>query len=184
MRKEAELELFTYKDLEALPEDPGRRYEIIDGELFVTPAPVPRHQLIVQELFLVLHAHVDAKKLGILFCTTVDVYFTETNVLEPDLVFFRQRSMMKRKFIEGAPDLVVEVLSKATARRDRTTKMRVYERFGVRHYWIVNPFANELEEYVLRGAGFVRRSLVAGNKTFQPACFPGLKVPLKKLWSV
>jgi len=174
---------FTYKDLVETPSDRRFRYEIFDGELLLTPAPIPRHQLIVQNLYEILKRHIRARKLGVIFCTPVDVHFTEDTVVEPDLFFLSDPSIMKEKFIEGAPDLVVEVLSKGTAKRDRGRKREIYESHGVKHYWILDPLAKELVELVRRGKKLVRRTTAKDNETFEPACFPGLKVPLKKVWS-
>jgi Uma2 family endonuclease len=186
MRRETPEELVcTYKDLEDLPEDPRFRQEIIDGELFLTPSPIPLHQRVLLNLVWILEGHVRKKKIGEILFAPVDIYFTETNVLEPDLVFWRneRRSIVKEKFLEGAPDLVVEILSKGTAQRDRVTKKAIYERFSVPHYWILDPFSKTLVELVLRRKKLHERTKFSGKKTFSPACFPGLKIPLGKVFS-
>jgi Uma2 family endonuclease len=183
MPKTASDYLYTYKDLEEIPYDHWHRYEIIEGELFVTPAPVPLHQRVILNLFRILDPHVQRKKLGEIFISPVDVYLEEKTVVEPDLLFLSDPSIVKRKRIEGAPDLVVEVLSKGTANRDRGIKLDAYERHGVKHYWIVDPIAKELEELVRRKKKLARRGTAKGNETFEPACFPGLEVPLKKVWA-
>ena len=186
MRSEPTELLFTYDDLQDVAIRRGYQYEILDGELVVTPAPFPWHQFVLLELYDVVKAHVRAKNLGFVLLSPTDLHLSKTDVLQPDMLFVssaRER-FIEEKFVSGPPDLVVEVLSKGTTRRDRVTKREIYERFAVPNYWIVDPFSEKVEELVRRGKRLVLRGTMKGNKTFAPACFPGLKIPLKKLWSV
>jgi Uma2 family endonuclease len=174
---------YTYADLAETPDD-GRRYEVIDGELTVTPAPVPSHQRLIVKLVHILESHAQANGLGNVYCAPLDVVLEETNVLEPDVLFVSSSrlSIVGEKRIQGAPDLVVEILSKGTLKRDRVTKKELYARFGVKHYWIVDPFAEEIEENVLRRGKYASR-VVKGRGTFEPQCFPGLVIDLTKVWA-
>lgn len=136
---------WTYAEFARLPED-GNRYEVIAGELYVTPAPGSSHQRIVTRLTFVLEAHVRRHELGWVFVGPMDALFSEGDYLEPDLVFVRRerRGVVSERGLEAAPDLVVEVLSPSTAERDRTLKRDRYLHFGVPEYWVVDPDVREI----------------------------------------
>jgi len=144
------LRRWTYDEFARLPND-GNRYEIIGGELIVTPAPTLLHQKIITRLGRRLDAFVEANGLGEVFNGPVDVLFGEGDYLEPDLVFVRRDRLhiIGPNGFEGAPDLVVEVLSPTTALRDRGIKRECYARFLVPEYWIVDPVAKRIEVYRL-----------------------------------
>lgn len=136
----------TYDDYCLLPAD-GKRHEIIEGEHYLTPASFIRHQAIVTRLTRMLDEHVDEKCLGTVLTSPVDVVLSPTNVVQPDIVFVAsaRRDVLSDANIQGAPDLVVEVLSPTTRRVDQTTKRKLYERFGVQEYWLVDPDAETVE---------------------------------------
>ncbi len=131
----------TYDDFLLFPDD-GRRHEIIDGEHYVTPSPNLRHQRLVGRLYLsignYLAAHPDA---GQVFLAPLDVVLSYHDVVEPDLLFVAgdQTAIMTEKNIQGPPALVIEVISKSTRKKDAQTKRRLFERTGVREYWLVDP---------------------------------------------
>jgi len=131
----------TYDDFLLFPDD-GRRHEIIDGEHYVTPSPNLRHQRLVGRLFLstgnYLAAHPGA---GQVFLAPLDVVLSYHDVVEPDLLFVAgdQSAIMTEKNIQGPPALVIEVISKSTRKKDAQTKRRLFERTGVREYWLVDP---------------------------------------------
>ena len=132
----------TYDDLESIPQErEGDRHEIIDGELVVTPSPIPNHESITQNIPWALSQVVRKNKLGRLYTAPVDVRLSPDNVLIPDIIFVarERRQIVGAKVIEAAPDLVVEILSPGTRRRDLGVKRGLYARFGVREYWIVDP---------------------------------------------
>ncbi len=130
----------TYADYVALPHD-GNRYEILDGELFVTASPSPAHQIVLANLVDILRPHVQERALGIVLFAPLDVIFADTSIAVPDLIYIDQprAPLMSRRGIEGAPTLVVEVLSPSTQRTDRGRKLDAYARFGVDFYWIIDP---------------------------------------------
>jgi Uma2 family endonuclease len=139
---------WTYDEFARLPDD-GNRYEVIGGELYVTPAPTLTHQKAVTRLVAVLAPFVQANGLGELYVGPVDVLFAEGDYLAPDLVFVRadRTAILKERGVEGAPDLVVEVLSPTTAGRDRTIKRERYAAFGVAEYWVVDAASRRIEIY-------------------------------------
>ncbi|HET7092536.1 MAG TPA: Uma2 family endonuclease [Thermomicrobiales bacterium] len=156
---------YTYADLADLPsEREGDRHELFDGELVVTPAPMPRHQKIVGNLYAALRAASLAASAGDVFLGPIDVRLTPETVLEPDLCFVSAERLhiVGPKTIDAAPDLVVEVLSPGARERDRGVKRALYARFGVQEYWIVDPEARALTVFALRGDRFEPRPLDEG----------------------
>ena len=132
---------FTYDDFVLFP-DHGKRHEIIDGEHYVTPSPNVRHQVLVGRLGFEIELYLRANPgTGQLFLSPLDVVLSHWDVVEPDLLFVAadQSAIMTEKNIQGPPALVVEVLSKSTRKRDAQTKRRLFERTGVREYWLVDP---------------------------------------------
>lgn len=173
----------TYDDLMNLPED-GKRYEILDGDLVVTASPLTRHQRVSRNLEVALHIHVHESGIGEVFDAPIDVLLDRHTIVVPDLVFVSKRrsEIIQRHAIVGAPGLLVEILSPSTAARDRDTKARLYGRFGVEHYWIVDPEKQELQVYVLAGATYGQPLTHAGRVTVRVPPFPDLALDLGLVW--
>ena len=140
-------EKYTYNDYEKLPE--GAPYQLINGELVMTPAPTTYHQRIIRRIFKLLDNHVEGNSLGEIFFSLIDVYFSETDTYQPDIVYIAKdrSSIIGEKKIEGSPDLIIEILSPATADYDLRHKKKIYERFGVQEYWIVDPMEKSVDVY-------------------------------------
>ena len=146
----------TYKDYLDMPED-GNRYEILDGELAVTPTPTLSHQLASGELHLLFRSWTKVAG-GLVIYAPATVYLAKDTILEPDLFWISADNLPHRsdgKIVRGAPDLVVEILSPGTQSRDRGAKQQLYARFGVREYWLVNPMKRSVEIYTLAGGALV-----------------------------
>ena len=175
--------ILTYEDYRKLP-DNGTRKEILGGELFVTPAPTPRHQHVVGIMYAALRTHTDSRHLGEALTSPIDVVLSPTDVVQPDIVFIaqRRRDIIGEAAIHGAPDLVVEVLSPGTAAIDRGRKMQAYARATVPEYWIVDPEAHVIEVYSLEGATY-RFAGRAEHGAWTPDSFPGLVINLETLWT-
>lgn len=140
---------FTYEHYTQLPE--GLRFELLDGDFFrMTPAPTTRHQWISRELQFALELYLRETRWGLLFDAPIDVKLSEHDVLQPDIVVLARgrRSIIKPKFLQGCPDLVVEILSPATEKRDRGVKRSTYSRYGAQELWLVDPAANTIEVHV------------------------------------
>ncbi|MEW6675939.1 MAG: Uma2 family endonuclease [Nitrospirota bacterium] len=122
---------YTYEDYLKTPED--ERYELIGGELLITPSPIPNHQRISRKLEFMLEKFVTENNLGEVFYAPCDVYLDEENVVQPDILFISKErlNIISEKNIQGAPDLVIEIISENTAYRDLVQKKRLYARFGV-----------------------------------------------------
>lgn len=173
---------FTYQDYLLLPED--RRYEVIDGDLFMTPAPTPYHQLISKRIEHMLDDFVEKNHLGLVLYAPCDVVLSETDVVQPDILFVlaSRLSVVGDKFISAAPDLVVEVLSPATETRDRVAKSKLYARKGVRELWIADPAAQTIEVLVNSEEGFRRDALVGATETLRSVLLTGLEIPLSAVF--
>lgn len=173
---------FTHADLLVMPDD-GKRREIVGGELFVTPSPLSKHQLMVSNLasafFLFLHDH----PIGRLFLAPLDVILSESDVLEPDLLFIlNARREIIQDWVRGAPDLVIEVLSPTTASRDRGPKLKAYARFGVTEFWIVDPDERAIEIYRQTQEGFELSRIWRDEETLTSSLLPGFALPVGSLF--
>lgn len=174
--------VLTYQDYAALPND-GKRYEILDGELNVSPAPGRRHQAVLLRLAVALHAHVTARGLGEVYIAPFDVILAETTIVQPDLIFVAndRLAMFSERGAEGAPTLAVEVLSPSTTRTDRTMKLQLYARYGVPYFWIVDPERRVIELYRLAAGGYGAAATFGDELTDLPP-FDGLRLDPASLW--
>ena len=130
----------TYEDYLLFPDD-GKRHEVIDGDHNVTPAPKTKHQKVSFNLTVAMGSFVKQKGLGLVLAAPSDVILSDENVVQPDLLFVStaRASIVTEDNIRGAPDLVVEIISETTRKKDEVTKRKLYERFGVQEYWVVDP---------------------------------------------
>jgi len=166
---------WTYEDFLDFPDD-GKRYEIVEGEVHVTPAPNVRHQDIVGWLFRQIADHVDRYGGGRVFVAPLDVVLSPTDVVEPDVVFVAPAGAdrITRANLQGPPTLAVEVLS--DPRHDRVRKRDLYARFGVSEYWIVDPHADRVEVYRLAGTTYTKPVIMEPGETLSTAVIPGLSL--------
>jgi len=176
--------ILTYADYAALPDD-GRRYEVHEGELWVMPAPNIRHQRVNLNLCDVLLHHVRSQRLGEIFVAPVDCILTDTTVVQPDIVFVDalHASRVTERAIEGAPTLVVEVLSPSTERTDRGRKLDLYARHGIRYYWIVDPDRRIIDAYALDAGAFRLAGRLTGDEPATLAPFDDLRLDPAALWA-
>ena len=130
----------TYEDYPLFPDD-GKRHEIIDGDHYVTPAPKTKHQKVSFNLTVALGSFVKQRSLGLVLAAPSDVILSDENVVQPDLLFVStaRASIVTEDNIRGAPDLVIEIISETTRKKNEVTKRKLYERFGVQEYWVVDP---------------------------------------------
>ena len=173
---------FTYEDYLLTPDD--RRYELVDGDLLLTPAPTPYHQRVAGHLFAALLEFVRGRSLGEVIVAPCDVVLSRFDVVQPDILFVRsdRLSIIGEKNIQGPPDLVIEVLSPSTEDRDRTMKTKLYARSGVRELWIVDPSAKTVEILAGAGSGLRPRAVVGGAEALRTAILPGLEIPLARVF--
>ena len=177
---------FTYDDLLNFPND-GKRHEIIDGEHYVTPSPNTKHQTICTNLTVVLGTYLKHHPVGAVFVAPFDVVLSDLDVVEPDLLYIsRERAgMLTDQHVRGAPDLVVEILSPGTRKTDEVTKRKLYERFDVREYWVVDPELDTFKVYRRSEATFARVAELGADsgETLTTPLLPGLAVSLKEIVS-
>lgn len=177
--------VLTYDDYLRLPND-GKRYEILEGEIFVSPSPMTKHQRISRNLLTILHRHVAQHKLGEVFSAPMDVVLSEINVVQPDLLFVShaRKKIITEKNIQGAPDLIIEILSETSAEQDRTTKKQIYARHGVKEYWLIDPDHGTVEVYKLdtKRRAFQHVATYQSDEVLQSALFPHLAIKLAELW--
>lgn len=175
--------VLTYADLVALPAD-GKRYELHEGTISVTAAPRPRHQQVVGNLYLLMAEHVRRLGLGEVFLSPIDVILADVTVLEPDLVYLDsgRLGLVSARAVEGAPTLAVEVLSPTTASSDRGVKRDLCARYGVPHYWIVDPEARVIETYRLTGHTYEPGPRLEGATPAALPPFPDLVLDPAAVW--
>ena len=172
--------LYTYADLQAFPEDNLRR-EIIDGQLFVTAAPRIRHQGAVATLTARLWEY-GREHGGRVFPAPTDVFFSDTSVVEPDVLFVRADHLdrLEERFVRSAPDLVVEISSPSTRNLELVRKRDLYERFGVPEYWYVDLDADLIQVYRL-DEGYSVARIVGRGDTIDAAALPGLSLSVDEI---
>lgn len=175
--------LITYDDYRNLPDD-RNRYEIIEGELFMTPAPNMDHQNIAGNIYYSIRRFLEKNKLGKIYTAPADVVLSMTNVVQPDLVFVskEREHIITKKNIVAAPDLVIEVLSEKTAVIDQNRKKSLYEKYGVKEYWIVDPQEKEIEQYVLKGEKYELKASVKESKSISSEVVKGFTLPVKTIF--
>jgi Uma2 family endonuclease len=177
----------TYDDFLLFPDD-GKRHELIDGEHYVTPSPNIRHQAILGNIHFLIRAWLEQHPVGRVFMAPLDVVFTQFDVVEPDLLFVsrhRAADILTAKHVTGAPDVVVEIGSPSTRKRDETIKRRLYERSGVSEYWVVDPDLEVVRVYRNRDGRFdrpVELRADAGDGLTTPY-LDGLVMPLGRIFS-
>jgi Uma2 family endonuclease len=176
--------VLTYDDYVALPDDDGLRYEILDGELSVSPSPTFRHQLVVARLLGILRAYVGANDLGEAVAAPITVVLANTSVLQPDIIYIAKERMnlvSARGTVDGGPTLAIEVLSPSTTPTDRGKKRQLFERYGVPYYWIVDHEARAIEIYAANGGVYGVADRRTDDLVGLPP-FPGLRIDPAQLW--
>ncbi len=174
---------YTHADLLVMPND-GKRREIIDGELYVTPSPNLRHQRISRRIEYAILKYLETHPVGEVFVAPLDVIFGERDVTEPDLLLvLRQNRAVLQDWVRGAPDLVVEILSPSTAAVDRGPKLKTYARFGVREYWIVDPDSSSIEVYRASAEGYALAETLRLGQRLTTPLLPGFEIPLDDIFS-
>lgn len=175
----------TYDDYLRFPDD-GLRHEIIEGAHYVTPTPVIRHQRILLRLSYLLQSHLESHPIGEILFAPVTVLLSEFNVFEPDLLYLsnERRAQLTPRNLQGAPDVVVEILSPSTRSRDLRLKRDVYERSGVAEYWVIDPDKDVVDVFRRPAAGtFADAIRFERTSTLTTPCLPELQVPLDKLFA-
>ncbi len=172
----ATIPFLTVENYKILPET-GPRYQLIEGDLYLAPAPDRYHQEISFNLEYQLRSYIEKHPIGKLYHAPFDVQLDEYNVFQPDIVFISAENsdILTDAGAEGAPDFIVEILSPKTARLDRDNKRRVYATSGVRELWIITPETRQIEVYSLAQDATDPVSTYGEKDIFESALFPGLR---------
>jgi Uma2 family endonuclease len=172
----------TYADYELFPDD-DLRHEIIDGEHYVTASPIMRHQRISLSLLHLIQSHLDTHPIGELFSAPFDVVLSFHDVVVPDLIYLSKAraQLLTEKNLQGAPDLVVEILSPSTRPRDERLKRELYERVGVTEYWLVDSDRDVVTIYRRGGAGFLTPLRFEKDAVVTTPLLPDFELPLARV---
>ena len=168
----------TYADYLKTPDD--ERYELLNGELVMAAAPLLYHQYILRKLLNKMSDYIDERNLGELYSSPADVILSDTDVVQPDLLFVssHRSHILTRENVRGAPDLVVEILSPATAERDRTIKLDLYAQHRVKEYWIVDSDARTITILVRRESRFEVAGIYGEGQTLRSPTLAGFTIEL------
>ena len=176
----------TYDDFVQFPDD-GQRHELIDGEHYVTPSPNRKHQRVSGNIHLLIGAWLEERPIGQLFYAPFDVVFSRFDVVEPDLLYLsneRAATVLTAANVQGTPELVIEIGSPGTRKRDETIKRRLYERAGVSEYWVVDPELDVVRVYQREGETFARPVELSaeGGDVLTTTLLSGLELPLARIF--
>ncbi len=173
---------FTYQDYLLLPED--KRYEILDGDLYVVAAPTTRHQRISRRIEFALSLYARRTDAGEMFHAPYDVILSEENVAQPDILFVRKErsGVITELNLQGAPDLAVEILSPGTRKKDLEIKKKIYARYGVQEYWVVDPDADTVEILILGDTGYASAGVYDRTQRLSSALLPDLSLELSDIF--
>ncbi len=172
----------TYADYLKTPDD--ERYELLSGELIMSPSPREIHQYILGRLYLQLGAFIYGRNLGKVYFAPFDVVLSDTDVVQPDLLFvsYERDEIITPDNVQGAPDLVVEILSPATAKRDRTFKPDLYAQHGVQEYWIVDPDARTIMVLLRDESRFKVVGIYGEEQTLRSPSLAGFSIALQEIF--
>ena len=175
---------WTYKDYAAIPDD-GRRYEIVDGVLYMAPSPNEWHQTTAGRLFRYLATQIEDASLGRVYIAPFDVELTPDTVVQPDVLVILNANHDKITLsrIVGAPDLVIEVSSPGTVGYDRDKKQSAYARAGVQEYWIADPWSRTVEVFVLEAGAYRSLGVFEGKATLPSQVVPGFSVHVEQFFA-
>ena len=174
----------TVQDYLDIPEEDENRYELIDGELFMAPAPTWEHQRAKGKLFRVFEDFVYANELGEVIDAPLDMYLSDGDVFQPDIAFISNERLdiIRSDGLHGAPDLIIEVLSPSTEQRDLTIKRERYEMFNVQEYWQADPIAKTITVLRLRNSTFEQVGVFAEGMVVETPLLPGLRVDVSAVF--
>jgi Uma2 family endonuclease len=174
---------FTTEEYKALPEGPPY-YQLIDGDLILSPSPTYNHQTIIARLVHALYSHVESKKLGIVRFAPLDIFLSDIDIVQPDIVYVSDatKSRIEPDGIHGGPDLCIEVLS-SKPNLDRKTKRVLYARHGVNEYWIVDPESRTVELFRLQQNAAAPARIFAETEVLVSELFPGLNISLAGIFA-
>jgi len=179
---------FTYEDYLHFPED--KRCEIIDGEVSLAPSPDKIHQDISRNLGFILWEFVKKNDLGLVYYAPFDVVLSDIDIVQPDLIFVskERKHIVTEKNIQGAPDIVIEILSPSSQYKDKVIKAKLYKKFGVTEYWLIDPQEKQITIHDFSSSkrkpstAIYTLAIYNFDEIFESPLLPGLKISLKELF--
>ena len=182
MRVLHEKKKYTYQDYCQLPDEV--RAEILDGELLMSPSPFRKHQSISREIEFRLCQWVKTHPLGEVYNAPFDVVLSQYDIVQPDLLYisYERKSILTEANVQGAPDLVIEILSSGDKKRDTVKKKAIYEKYGVKEYWIVDPDTETISVFILEGDNFQEKGIYKRNQVLESPLLPGFSLVLEDVF--
>lgn len=176
----------AYREIEFDDNDPYL-YELLKGTLVRKSSPTFVHQRILKNLLVIFELHLREKKTGEIFPAPLDVVLDEENAPQPDLVYVSNENSAVLNELElviiGTPDLVIEILSPGTAKRDKTLKKDIYEQFGIQEYWLVDPGNKTIEVYTLQNNHYALFLFADAEESVKSALLSELEIPLTRIFN-
>lgn len=174
---------FTYSDYLIYPTN-GKQLQLIEGDFFMTPAPNIVHQDILGNLGFILKVHITQHNLGKVYFAPTDVYLSDYDVVQPDILFIRKERLhiLTKNYVKGAPDIVIEILSGKTKKIDLTAKRTLYAKYGVPEYWLVDPDKKQVEVLTLSQSGYETAGLYSKGAIIRSKIIPGLKIKTSEIF--
>ena len=174
---QAKVPPITRYDYQEMPQGPPY-YQVIEGDLVMSPSPNTFHQVVLGRIHFILLRYLEKNPIGEAFFAPLDVFLSDINVYQPDVIFVsnERRSIITDHGIEGAPELLVEALSPATARYDKGSKRKIYARTGVKELWLVDPENRTIQVYLLAKDPENPSATHGPNASFTSSLLPGLKI--------
>lgn len=175
--------LITRADYEGMPQGPPY-YQVIEGDLIMSPSPRTFHQYVVGNVAFLLRNFVEKRRLGEVMIAPLDVFLTDINVFQPDVMFISNErlSLITENGIEGGPELVVEILSPSTARYDKGSKKKIYSRTGVQELWLIDPEAKTIQVFDLTKDAEMPAATYSARSVFESPLLPKLKIQGSKIF--
>ncbi|MBI5543204.1 MAG: Uma2 family endonuclease [Deltaproteobacteria bacterium] len=174
----------TYREYACLPND-GRRYELIEGDLHVLPAPSTLHQRVSRRLQFLLMQQLEERGIAEIFNAPTDVILSESNIVQPDLILVRmsREGAVSQRGIEGAPNVAVEIVSPSNRSDDELLKKALYAKWGIPEYWVVDPEHAQISVYRAEGGAYRHVARFDRASILNSIEFPEVSVPLEKVFA-
>ncbi len=182
MRVLHEKKKYTYQDYCQLPDEV--RAEVLDGELLMSPSPFRKHQKISGKIYRLLAQWVETHCLGEVYDAPFDVVLSQYDIVQPDILYIsnERKSILTEANVQGAPDLVIEILSSGDKKRDTVKKKAIYEKYGVKEYWIVDPDSETISVFILEGNNFQEKGIYKRNQILESPLLPGFSLVLEDVF--
>jgi Uma2 family endonuclease len=171
------IELFTVEDFRAMPQGPPY-YQLVEGELIMSPSPNFFHQVVARNVFTILHDFLRQRRLGEVYFAPVDVFLSDKNVFQPDLFFLSNanRRLIEMDGIHGGPDLVVEIVSPSNGLLEKRRKRPIYAQYGVKEEWLIEPTLEQIHRYDFTVGAAKPVRIIDSDETFETPLLPGLAI--------